>query len=173
MTECPACGCILRLGRLFCTECGCYLHADSPLTTEPLPKDDLPGSAEDAWLRGIDRYEDAEVPETATKLRVSAVKGDHEELFSLPIEEICMGRRDPSHGAYPHLDLTPYGGRKRGVSRHHARIYQVGKHLFVEDLDSANGTLLNDRRITPYLPYPLRGGDRLQLGKLQLVVELH
>jgi pSer/pThr/pTyr-binding forkhead associated (FHA) protein len=48
---------------------------------------------------------------------------------------------------------------------------QLGPRLFVEDLGSANGTFLNEERITSHLLYALREGDTLQLGKLKLLVE--
>jgi hypothetical protein len=158
------------MGRLFCTECGAYLHAGSPLVTEPLPLDNLPASEADTWLRDVDGYEEALLPEAATALRFTVAENSREMVFPLPIGEICAGRRDAARGAFPELDLSPDGGRRAGVSRLHVRIYQVGSRLFVEDVDSANGTFLNERRLNPYLPYPLKEGDTLQLGSLKLLV---
>jgi hypothetical protein len=158
------------MGRLFCTECGAYLHASSPTVTEPLSLDDLPASEADTWLRDVDGYEEALLPEAATALCFTVTGNRHETVLPLPIGEICVGRRDAARGAFPELDLGPDGGRKAGVSRLHARVYQVGNRLFVEDVDSANGTFLNERRLNPYLPYPLKEGDTLQLGSLQLSV---
>jgi pSer/pThr/pTyr-binding forkhead associated (FHA) protein len=57
-----------------------------------------------------------------------------------------------------------------GVSREHACIYQRGNAIEVEDLASTNGTLLNGKRLSPYLSVPLKDGDQLQLGKLQIEV---
>jgi len=91
--------------------------------------------------------------------------------FPLPIDEVCLGRRDASRGIFPDLDLTPDGGVVEGVSRYHARIYQMGNRIFVEDVGSANGTFLNNQRLTPHLPHLLREGDKLQLGRLRLRVE--
>jgi hypothetical protein len=172
MIECPSCGSQIRMGRLFCTECGTYLHAGSPLVTEPLPLDDLPASEADTWLRDVAGYEEALLPEAATALRFIVAENGRETVFPLPIGEICAGRRDAARGAFPELDLSPDGGRKAGVSRLHVRVYQVGHRLFVEDVDSANGTFLNERRLNPYLPYPLKEGDTLQLGSLKLLVAL-
>ena len=91
--------------------------------------------------------------------------------FPLPIDEVCLGRLDASRGIFPDLDLTPDGGGAEGVSRHHARIYQIDNRIFVEDVGSANGTFLNNQRLTPHLPHLLREGDKLQLGRLQLRVK--
>jgi len=92
-------------------------------------------------------------------------------LFPPPIDDICLGRRDPSGGVFPDLDLAPDGGVEEGVSRRHAKVYQMGNRIFVEDVGSANGTFLNDKRITPHLPHLLQEGDTLQLGRLRLGVK--
>jgi diguanylate cyclase (GGDEF)-like protein len=47
------------------------------------------------------------------------------------------------------------------VSRRHARIVQRDRDLWIEDLDSANGTLLNDQRIRSAV---LHDGDKIQMG---------
>jgi pSer/pThr/pTyr-binding forkhead associated (FHA) protein len=55
----------------------------------------------------------------------------------------------------------------RMVSQLHARIFRgPGGQLFVEDLGSTNGTLVNQQPITE--PAPLRQGDRLQVGRTVL-----
>ena len=53
-----------------------------------------------------------------------------------------------------------------GVSRKHARLYVDGESATVEDLNSKNGTWLNDERLTGTMT--LRDGDRLQLGPVPL-----
>jgi cell division protein FtsW len=52
------------------------------------------------------------------------------------------------------------------VSFRHARIYASGDDYFVEDLGSANGTLINDRPLN--LPERLLPGSRLQIGRTTL-----
>jgi diguanylate cyclase (GGDEF)-like protein len=48
-----------------------------------------------------------------------------------------------------------------GVSREHCRLVRKEERLFIQDLNSRNGTLLNGDRI---LCVPLHPGDRVQLG---------
>lgn len=52
------------------------------------------------------------------------------------------------------------------VSRTHCRIAPEGTGLVVADLNSTNGTFLNDRRISQ--PTPLKPGDRLRVGSFVL-----
>ena len=74
--------------------------------------------------------------------------------------EITLGRRADNVVAIPD-DMK--------VSRTHARVLQQGSQVLLEDVGSANGTFLEQRRI--YAPTPLEPGDRFRTGRtwLQLV----
>jgi hypothetical protein len=52
-------------------------------------------------------------------------------------------------------------------SRYHAEIYLDGGQWILTDLDSANGTYLNDRSVSS--PSPLSNGDRINIGETELV----
>lgn len=54
------------------------------------------------------------------------------------------------------------------VSQVHARLFRQDRHLFVEDLGSTNGTLVNGTRIDG--PVRLRRGDRIQVGGVTMEV---
>ena len=54
------------------------------------------------------------------------------------------------------------------VSRHHCKIELQGKHLVLVDLGSQNGTKVNGK---PIKSKPLKAGDRLQIGKFEVVFE--
>jgi pSer/pThr/pTyr-binding forkhead associated (FHA) protein len=56
----------------------------------------------------------------------------------------------------------------RMVSQLHARIFRRNGQLFIEDLGSTNGTLLNGKKVSA--PAAVRKGDRLQVGKTVLEV---
>ena len=78
-----------------------------------------------------------------------------------------IGRRSLSRQIFPHLDLT-YNDPTAYVSRQHARIVADAGGYFLEDLGSANGTYLNDRRLPANVPTRMRNGDRVRIGKVQL-----
>lgn len=48
------------------------------------------------------------------------------------------------------------------VSQVHARVFRRGRQIYVEDLDSRNGTFVNGERITT--PTQLKKGARVQFG---------
>ncbi len=54
------------------------------------------------------------------------------------------------------------------VSAHHCRLYQVKCSWYIEDLDSRNGTLVNQKRIGTRR---LRVGDRISIGELEFEVQ--
>ncbi len=58
------------------------------------------------------------------------------------------------------------------VSRRHARIACSAHGFEIQDLGSANGTLLNGLPLPARRPCPLRPGDIVQIGSFQLAVRL-
>jgi pSer/pThr/pTyr-binding forkhead associated (FHA) protein len=70
----------------------------------------------------------------------------------------------------PTVDLTDFHGRLLGVSRHHAAIHHFKDGYTLEDLNSSNGTYLNDNQVLPDQVTPLHNGDLIRLGQLVLLV---
>lgn len=56
------------------------------------------------------------------------------------------------------------------VSRHHAQVVRQASGLYVQDLDSQNGTLLNGQPVLA--PTQLHPGDLLRVGEVTLLCEL-
>lgn len=56
----------------------------------------------------------------------------------------------------------------QGVSRRHAEVFRVGEMHFIRDLDSRNGTYVNEDRISEEL---LRDGDEVRIGSTMLAFE--
>ena len=58
--------------------------------------------------------------------------------------------------------------RHPAVSRIHGRIRKEGKDFFISDLNSKNGTLLNDRMLDPEREYLLHNGDKISIAGTEL-----
>lgn len=83
---------------------------------------------------------------------------------------MVMGRADPESNLFPEIDLTPFDALSKGVSRRHAVILVRNGRVTVKDLDSTNGTRLNNFELIKETEYRLRHGDELALGQLHLQV---
>ena len=158
MIKCPFCNSVYPENTLFCEECGSYLAPSSGQSTDPL---DSPSEGQGTGSESSGAFK---------TLALSIEAGGRIEL---PLsKEIVIGRLDATHAVFPDVDLTNEQGAEKGVSRRHARISRRHDQVFIEDLNSLNGTFLNATRLVPELPYPLKAGGQLQLGKLVLTVDL-
>jgi hypothetical protein len=89
-----------------------------------------------------------------------------ERRFQLSGEQMVIGRRSRSRGVNPDIDLTG-PPEDPGVSHLHALLVAQPDGWAVVDLESANGTYLNDPSsdaLDPNVPYPLKSGDTVYLG---------
>jgi len=164
MIKCPVCQAEHPENTLFCDECGSYLQEGNQKETDPL------AAAEVTWM---EREETLEVSgkEVVSPVSLKLSIPDSGREVELPLtKEVNIGRLDPASASFPDIDLTSDGGLEKGVSRRHAKITRRGNEVFIEDLGSINGTFLNRKKLTPYLPQVLKSGDELQLGKLILQV---
>ena len=102
----------------------------------------------------------------STLLRIE-IEGSTEPIMLKPGPEVILGRRDPTTGAMPDVDLTQFAGYRMGVSRRHAALRPgEGRRLDLWDLGSSNGTFLNGTRLGAHRPYRLRDGDEIRLGQM-------
>jgi pSer/pThr/pTyr-binding forkhead associated (FHA) protein len=83
-------------------------------------------------------------------------------------DEVLIGRADPRGKVAPDIDLSRHGGGTAGVSRQHARLLRRDDNWMIEDLDSTNGTFVNEERVSPTQPTWLNSGDEVRCGHLLL-----
>ncbi|MCS7282623.1 MAG: FHA domain-containing serine/threonine-protein kinase [Anaerolineae bacterium] len=83
--------------------------------------------------------------------------------------EIVLGRSVPTSPSLPDVDLEPYGASMAGISRRHARLLRCPDGWFLEDLQSTNGTFVNEVRLLPGQPVRLNSGDLVRLGQFTLL----
>src|SRR5215475_10567392 len=157
---CPICGLVNRPGELACSRCGTIL-ATGGQTRKLLNEDEPPKSA--SWPTGEVIVTDQEP--------ITLEIGDIQ--VSVPVAEvITIGRvSDIPDDSHPDVDLGPYGAGDKGVSRKHIKIKRKNILVYVADLGSTNGTLLNGRRLIPNAERLLRNGDELTLGRLKVKVK--
>ena len=162
---CPACGFRNAPGEMFCQKCGVQLP---PVRTAPPPPPELV----DWSLTGQEPpaiKADRGLKQTAAlHARLVVVGQDAEIALSEKSTHFVLGRRDPTLDIYPDVDLTPYDGDQRGISRRHARISVLPEGAFIEDLNSTNFTFVNRLRLQPGKKDALNNGDEIRLGLLLL-----
>ncbi|GLV75348.1 FHA domain-containing protein [Streptomyces hygroscopicus] len=89
-----------------------------------------------------------------------------EQQLPLNGHQITIGRRRHSTGEAPDIDLGR-APEDPGVSHQHALLVQQPDGAWaVVDQDSTNGTTINggEEPIQPFVPVPLRDGDRVHVG---------
>jgi hypothetical protein len=173
---CPMCQHPNIAGAAFCENCGAQLESPkaveapvkAPEPVEPvLPPTPRPAPAP---LPG------AEAPAAPPAAQQGGITGrlvitDSQVTLPIPAgkQTIVIGREDPVSGVFPDIDLDPHGGHEGGVGRRHAQLIWKDGQVYLEDLESVNGTAVNRRRLTPRQPQALESGDEIRLGKMALI----
>lgn len=167
MITCPACQHPNIAGSAFCENCGGNLSQvpAQPAVEPPAPAAFAPPAPVEA------------PPPVSPPPAIAGVVSGRlvitDSKVTLPIPSgkavIVIGREDPVSGVFPDIDLDPHGGHEAGVGRRHAQLSIQGGQLFLEDLDSVNGTAVNRQRIPPHKPHPLNSGDEIRFGKMALI----
>ena len=163
MIECPNCKHQEFVGTFFCSECGTRLsHASDPpdisLSTKHIDVDTM--TTKPATPEG---------PELASGAFLGLRIINSGEIISLlGRENYTLGRSGRKQAIIPDVDLSEYDAYDSGVSRIHAEIQLREDGIYLIDLDSANSTLVNGKRLDPQSPYPIRHGDLLELGGMRV-----
>jgi|SRR5581483_1348606 hypothetical protein len=159
MKKCPACGHNNAEGEFYCGDCGQILQREHAaiLATRQIQGIAQELNAKSSW--GTARLN----RDTNIILHIRDVTTP---IVLKPQAETTLGRADPDTGVLPDLDLTPYGGMEKGVSRMHAALLRDGDSLTLVDKGSSNGTYLNGQQVLPGRPRVLRDGDEIRLGRL-------
>jgi pSer/pThr/pTyr-binding forkhead associated (FHA) protein len=103
------------------------------------------------------------VSENLAKLLVTQT-GRLGQEFTITHESTSIGRWDADSGVFPEIDLSQDDPGSY-VSRRHARIFFTDGKYFIEDAGSTNGTFINKKRLDPTMPYELKDGDEIILGR--------
>lgn len=168
MLKCPFCHRTYVNNTIFCNECGHYLLEDDKRETDPLEAHRI------GWVG--DTPQEAKASNSTQLVNGSStirlrIENKREVEINLS-KTVWIGRMDPADDVFPEIDLTDDGPAAKSVSRRHARILKRGEAITIEDLGSVNGTFINKKKLSPYIPEKLSNGDILQLGTLLMEVKL-
>jgi serine/threonine-protein kinase len=148
----------IQVETVFCGFCGGRIAADDVFCAHCGMKQPLVGAGSSAALRAA----------RATAKLIVAGTTELDVSFVLQKESNLLGRSDPQSNIFPEVDLSKFDLETK-VSRRHARIWREGETFLIEDLNSVNGTVINDAvRLAPRQPRVLESGDKLRLGETTL-----
>ena len=121
---------------------------------QPLPPPDATGLYAASALAG------AQIAERAPRLVVERAPGHDPGMIYDLDSQLVLGRGD-------HAEIRiedPF------ASARHARIYEQGNAVVIEDLGSTNGTYLNEELLES--PRPLHPGDHVRIGDSEFSFEV-
>lgn len=166
--SCPVCGQKNELTAVICRSCGSPLEAfpAGPTTTKRV-KGRREASEQSIQVPAPSAQKQAKPPKDGISFYV--------EGYEAPIDirregEFILGRKVTGDLTETLVDLSPFGGYEKGVSRRHAAIRRKGNGYEILDLGSTNGTWLNQFLLLPDKSYPLESGTQIRLGRLSLLV---
>ncbi len=169
MAICPTCGFDNLYGALACAQCYNTMgmvKAGPDESTVPNPPD-VPKPQPLAHRR----FTDSRI--YGPNVVIMYFENISDPLVLHIARQAVLGRQAKEEMDQPRIDLTPYGVHSNTVSRLHAVIRRTEEGLFVEDLGSSNGTYINGKALTPFLPAKLQTGDVLLLGQFSLEIFFH
>lgn len=160
---CPICKRYNEPGAIFCVHCGAPFEEAHlrPVTTTRfgMPESAEPETAAHRWTA-------QRIPDTGIAFFFLE---DQMPFEVLPEGEFLVGRKTEDVSE-PMLDLSGYDAFGHGVSRRHARIRRTPAGYEITDLESTNGTWVNEQRLPPNQPHFLPSGAIVRLGRMRLMV---
>jgi hypothetical protein len=166
MILCPNCLHKEMLGAFFCSDCGAQLIYTTGIPTSAIP----PTGSLRSSRNPSKSFAPPPPPTTSGAIVTLNIISSGDVVPLTAIDEVTLGRVSEGQPIAPDIDLTPYKAYEAGVSRMHASIRVIDDQVMVTDLGSANGTNINGMKMSAHIPYPVRHGDILTLGKFKIQV---
>ncbi len=159
--QCPNCKHWNEAGSRFCEECGFELETaqgqpvSAQVSVRSADEDEIPAPAPQTLTPAASP---APVPYSGPRLLLNSTGS----IFRLG-DVAIVGREDPSL----QIDLEGYPEGKY-VSHRHAQITKIKDAFYVEDLGSSNHTFVNQIKLAQGQAEPLKEGDIVRFGKVEL-----
>ena len=173
---CPACKMRNEAGAIVCTYCNTPLPSSEDRQKTRILRNiqevtgTLPNSFDDfldAPTLNRERFMDIEIP---SKGIVLINLEDGQPVAMLEQKDFILGRASADiKTKEPLVDLTSLGV-DYGVSRVHALFHKTKEGYQLTDLDSSNGTWIENERLVPQRPYDVESGNRIRMGRLNMLV---
>ncbi|MFC1715153.1 FHA domain-containing protein [Candidatus Poribacteria bacterium] len=144
--KCPECEFDNLAGTAYCDGCGTELSSEDTSSQPDTPAD----------------TETVQPSETA-KLILTTTGSE----YPISKDIVLLGRESVADSVFPEIDLAP-DDPEGYVSRRHAQIQRQGEGYIVMDLDSMNGTFVNNKVLLKNEHYPLTNDDEIRMGKTVL-----
>jgi pSer/pThr/pTyr-binding forkhead associated (FHA) protein len=161
---CPSCKLYNEPGAIFCVHCGTpFEEANIPIVTTSRF-----GMPESTPPEPVDHP--LQPPEIIPESGIAFFFVDEKMPFELRADEEFVVGRKTDDSPEKIVDLINYDAFGHGVSRRHAKIRRAASGYEIIDLESTNGTWVNEQRLNPNKPYPLASGSMLRLGRMRIYV---
>lgn len=162
LSKCPRCENTLRPGELQCPVCGYMI---------PTPAGDASTRSLPHATESFEARRHAPIGNIPRHFQRVTFVINGRALVLPASTQLIVGRSDPASSARdPDVDLSPYNANEMGVSRQHIELTWKNDLIYVVDMNSTNGTLLNGQRLLKWIPRLLRDGDQLVIGHLPVGV---
>jgi hypothetical protein len=112
----------------------------------------------------------APAPAAPKVLGVCLLRHAQGEVFPLDssVAQFLVGRPDPVAGINPEINLSGVDPT-RSLSRRHAKLVREGRLYFVrEEVGTVNGTFVNGVRVKTGVDVPIKPGDKLRFGAVEV-----
>jgi pSer/pThr/pTyr-binding forkhead associated (FHA) protein len=162
--QCPNCQHWNEPGSRFCEECGFELSVTA--TAEAAQVSVKPGNVPESSSTIPDPSPQSLIPPdsppaapyTGARIVLDATGS----IFKLG-DATVIGREDPSL----QIDFEGYPNGKY-ISHRHAQIVMIDGKYYIEDLGSSNHTWVNEIKLASGQSEPLKDGDKIRFGKIEL-----
>lgn len=194
LTTCPNCGASVQQDATFCGQCGTALKAtpvsvpdpdaeeevlEIPPLVEPdplvVPEPIASSSSESSAITEVEAEPSTPVNvNRLTELQSASASLVHvstHDRFELSNHLSVLHIGKPNDRIPPDIDVSGFA-HADVVSRVHAAIRIENGEYYIEDLASSNGTYINHLPLSPGNRHRLKSGDRITLGKNDLVTFL-
>lgn len=123
-----------------------------------------------ATSRGADRVEPQSYGGSALRNWLLVGESEDGHSFEVQLSEAQLARHKYGLTLGRNDKLSEIALEHPSLSRRHARVFLLDGRLALEDLNSANGSMVDGKVLKPFQPEPLEDGSAVVLAEVRLEV---